>query len=141
MSSDDQNNSKYSRLLLVIIVFARIEIYSQNRNIINYFLFFYKEENMLQVLVKKPPGLIQGLPDEAIEALLGQQFPVADDFELREHNRPDLVGECFAVDVNQVISLLEKLHLSKLAEYWRMYLSQHPSSYLPFRVDEVDLIY
>jgi len=96
---------------------------------------------MLQVLVKKPPGLIQGLPSEAVEALIGRQFPVADDFELRKHNRPDLVGGDLAVDVNQVIFLLEKLHLSKLAEYWTMYLSQHPSSYLSFKIDEVDLIY
>jgi len=94
----------------------------------------------LQVKIKKPPGN-KDIPLEVLEPLIGHQFSVATFTELEKGDRLDLTGS-LAVDIKQVITWLSKAGKSKLAQYWRIYLDQHPTkNYLIFEVDQVDLIY
>lgn len=99
----------------------------------------------LQIRVKSPPGKASlDHPQEVLEALIGQEFVVATNSELIKCDRKDLLDSGFAVNINQVALLFERLGKTSLANYWRQYLVKHPSSiFLLFydAGDEVELIY
>jgi len=98
----------------------------------------------LRLIIKKTPGVLNAHPSSAIKALIGLQFLVATDQELRARNRSDLIDTAFAIDINQIIVVFDQLGQKDLADYWRKYTGQQPNNnFLVFYDldEEIELIY